>query len=89
MRNTKRNFYGSKIKLQGNAKSLLNAFKEVSGKTSSVGSKIDIDDLNNSFVQVGQSLATGIICNFTTTDLDVNEKFFSFVQLMSQKFLLL
>ena len=44
MRNSKRNYYDRKINLQGNAKSLFNAFKEFSGKTSSVGCKIDVAD---------------------------------------------
>ena len=78
MRNTKRNYYDRKINLQGNAKSLFNAFKYFSGKTSSVDSKIHVDGFNNFFVQVGQSLATDIPCNFTTADVEANEKSFFF-----------
>ena len=76
MRNTKRNYYDRKVNLQGNAKSLFNAFKEFSEKTSSVDSKNDVDDFNNFFVQVGQSLATDIFCNFTSADIQAKNLVF-------------
>ena len=47
MRNTKRNYYDRKINLQSNAKSLFNAFKKFSGKASSVGCTVDVNDFNN------------------------------------------
>ena len=51
-------------------------FEKFSGQTSSIGSKIDVDDFDNFFVQVGLSLATDIPCNFTTADIEANEKYF-------------
>ena len=61
MRNTKRNYYDRKINSQSNAKHLFSAFKIFSGKTSSVGIKIDVDGFNNFFVQGDQSLATDLL----------------------------
>ena len=67
-----------KFNLQGNAKILFNAFKDFSGKVSSVGSKIDVDDFINFFLQVGQSLAANISFNFTSADIEANKKSFVF-----------
>ena len=67
-----------KLTLPSNAKSLSNAFKGFSEKISPVVRKIDVDDFNNFFVQVGQSHATDTPCNFTTAGIEATEKSFFF-----------
>ena len=73
MRKTKRNYYDRKTIVVS-----FKAFKELSGKTSSVGSKIDVDDFNNFFVQVDQNLVTDIPCNSTSADIEAKEKSYFF-----------
>ena len=89
MRDTKRKYYDRKINLQSNAKSLFNAFKEFSGKILRLVVKLILMISTTLLCKLVKALQPIYLVILDLQTQKQIKNLFYFVQLMSQKFLLL